>query len=146
MEHLWKVKPNDLDRLLKFEFIGLVVEDICTPSVICLFIFLYKANGFCFPRSGLSLFWQGQTDPHESYSHYLWQSPCFLCFALLCCKCSGHVIASILAWDLSLISTTVYCNEHWWEFCTNVEGQFPSPANENAMFCNHSLWAVCIGL
>jgi hypothetical protein len=57
MEHLWKSKVG----LPKFEFIGLFVEDICTPSVICWFIFLYKANVFCF-FSALVLFspfWQG---------------------------------------------------------------------------------------
>jgi hypothetical protein len=45
--------------LLKLEFVGLFVEDIYTPSVLCLFNFLYKANvsfflphWFCFPCSG----------------------------------------------------------------------------------------------
>lgn len=67
MKHLWKANPNGPSRLLKFEFLGLA-EDICTPGVIFLFIFLYKANvPFFAALVCFSLFWQGQTDTSESY-------------------------------------------------------------------------------
>uniref|UniRef100_A0A453EJF5 Uncharacterized protein n=1 Tax=Aegilops tauschii subsp. strangulata TaxID=200361 RepID=A0A453EJF5_AEGTS len=77
-----------------FEFVGLVVEDTCTRSVICLFVFYTKQMFFCFRCIGLLLYHCSGKDRqmHLNLKSLPLAALSFpFVFALFFYKCPGHV-------------------------------------------------------